>query len=158
MALIAPPDFLVERSTVTTASPQTVYPLIDDFHRWVDWSPWEDVDPDLKRTYSGPDAGVGASYAWKGNRKAGAGSMTITESVPGERVVLDLVFTKPFAAKNVTTFQLEPADGGTRVRWQMRGTRNLFLRLFGTVISMDKLVGKDFEKGLAQLAARAERA
>lgn len=158
MGLIAPADFQVERMAVTTASPQTVHALIDDFHRWVDWSPWEDVDPDLKRTYSGPDAGVGASYAWEGNRKAGAGSMTITESVPSERVVIDLVFTKPFAAKNVTTFLLESADGRTRVRWRMRGTRNLFLRIFGTVMSMDKLVGTDFEKGLGRLVALAERA
>ena len=83
--------------------------------------------------------------------------MTITESVPAERVVIDLVFTKPFAAKNVTTFLLESGDGRTRVRWQMRGTRNLFLRIFGTVVSMDKLVGPDFEKGLGRLVTLAER-
>ena len=157
MGLIAPEDYLVERMAVTTASPQIVHALIDDFHRWVDWSPWEDVDPNMKRSYTGPDAGVGASYAWEGNRKAGAGSMTITESVPAERVVIDLVFTKPFAAKNITTFLLESGDGRTRVRWQMRGTRNLFLRIFGTVVSMDKLVGADFEKGLGRLVTLAER-
>jgi hypothetical protein len=158
MGLIAPADYTIERMAVTTASPQTVHHLVDDFHRWVDWSPWEDVDPDLKRTYTGPDAGVGASYAWEGNRKAGAGSMTITESVPAERVVIDLVFTKPFAAKNVTTFLLDSVDGRTRVRWQMRGTRNLLLRIFGTVVSMDKMVGGDFEKGLGRLVTLAERA
>lgn len=154
---MASAEFLVERSTVIDASPDVVQPLLDDFRKWQAWSPWEDVDPDLKRTYSGPDSGVGASYAWEGNRKAGSGQMVITESVPGSKVVLDLNFLKPFKAENVTTFLLEPNGAGTTVRWQMTGRNNLFFRIVGVVFPMDKMVGKDFEKGLAQLKAAAEQ-
>ncbi|GCE36562.1 MULTISPECIES: SRPBCC family protein [Rhodococcus] len=154
---MASAEFLVERSTVIDASPDVVQPLLDDFRKWQAWSPWEDVDPDLKRTYSGPDSGVGASYAWEGNRKAGSGQMVITESVPGSKVVLDLNFLKPFKAENVTTFLLEPNGAGTTVRWQMTGKNNLFFRIVGVVFPMDKMVGKDFEKGLAQLKAAAEQ-
>jgi hypothetical protein len=154
---MASSEFLVERSTVIDASPDVVQPLLDDFRKWQAWSPWEDVDPDLKRTYSGPDSGVGASYAWEGNRKAGSGQMVITESVPGSKVVLDLNFLKPFKAENVTTFLLEPNGAGTTVRWQMTGKNNLFFRIVGVVFPMDKMVGKDFEKGLAQLKAAAEQ-
>ncbi|MGW4331244.1 SRPBCC family protein [Rhodococcus koreensis] len=154
---MASAEFLVERSTVIDASPDVVQPLLDDFRKWQAWSPWEDVDPDLKRTYSGPDSGVGASYAWEGNRKAGSGQMVITESVPGSKVVLDLTFLKPFKAENVTTFLLEPNGAGTTVRWQMTGRNNLFFRIVGVVFPMDKMVGKDFEKGLAQLKAAAEQ-
>ncbi|MFE5703022.1 SRPBCC family protein [Rhodococcus koreensis] len=154
---MASAEFLVERSTVIDASPDVVQPLLDDFRKWQAWSPWEDVDPDLKRTYSGPDSGVGASYAWEGNRKAGSGQMVITESVPGSKVVLDLIFLKPFKAENVTTFLLEPNGAGTTVRWQMTGKNNLFFRIVGVVFPMDKMVGKDFEKGLAQLKAAAEQ-
>ncbi|MFY2789322.1 SRPBCC family protein [Rhodococcus sp. KRD162] len=149
---------LVERSTVVQADAATVHALIDDFHEWVKWSPYEGLDPDLMRTYAGPDAGVGASYAWSGNRKAGAGTMTIIESVPGELVVLDLEFTKPFKNRNVTAFVLEPAADGTHVTWRMSGKQNLLFRLIGSVYPvMDKLVGSDFEKGLRQLAAVAEQ-
>ena len=154
---MASAEFLVERSTVIDASPDVVQPLLDDFRKWQAWSPWEDIDPDLKRTYSGPDSGVGASYAWEGNRKAGSGQMVITESVPGSKVVLDLTFLKPFKAENVTTFILEPNGAGTTVRWQMTGKNNLFFRIVGVVFPMDKMVGKDFEKGLAQLKAAAEQ-
>ncbi|OZC73011.1 transcriptional regulator [Rhodococcus sp. 06-418-5] len=148
---------LVERSAVVRADAATVHALIDDFHQWVTWSPYEGVDPDLKRTYSGPDAGVGASYSWSGKRKAGAGTMTITESVPEERIVLDLAFTKPFKNRNVTAFLLEPVADGTRVTWRMSGKQNKLFALIGKVFSMDKLVGPDFEKGLRQLAAVAEK-
>ncbi|MGB6277398.1 MAG: SRPBCC family protein, partial [Rhodococcus sp. (in: high G+C Gram-positive bacteria)] len=148
---------LVERSAVVRADAASVHALIDDFHQWVKWSPYEGVDPDLKRTYTGPDAGVGASYAWSGNRKAGAGTMTITESIPQRRIVLDLAFTKPFENRNVTTFLLEPVADGTRVTWRMSGKQNKLFALIGKVFSMDKLVGPDFEKGLRQLATVAEK-
>lgn len=148
---------LVERSAVVRADAATVHALIDDFHQWVTWSPYEGVDPDLKRTYSGPDAGVGASYSWSGKRKAGAGTMTITESIPEERIVLDLAFTKPFKNRNVTAFLLEPVADGTRVTWRMSGKQSKLFALIGKVFSMDKLVGPDFEKGLRQLAAVAEK-
>ncbi|WP_128645368.1 SRPBCC family protein [Rhodococcus sp. BS-15] len=152
-----PAPVLVERSAVVRADAASVHALIDDFHQWVKWSPYEGVDPDLKRTYTGPDAGVGASYAWSGNRKAGAGTMTITESIPQRRIVLDLAFTKPFENRNVTTFLLEPVADGTRVTWRMSGKQNKLFALIGKVFSMDKLVGPDFEKGLRQLATVAEK-
>ena len=152
-----PAPVLVERSAVVRADAATVHALIDDFHQWVKWSPYEGVDPDLKRTYTGPDAGVGASYAWSGNRKAGAGTMTITESIPERRIVLDRAFTKPFKNRNVTTFLLEPVADGTRVTWRMSGKQNKLFALIGKVFSMDKLVGPDFEKGLRQLAVVAEK-
>jgi hypothetical protein len=149
-------SFLVERSTVINASPDKIHPLINDLREWRTWSPWEGADPDLSRTYTGPSTGVGASYAWSGNRKAGAGSMTITDSKPGQIVVLDLVFTKPFKAKNVTTFTIDPGANGSEITWSMTGENNLFFTLLGKLFPMDKVVGKDFEKGLAQLKARAE--
>lgn len=151
-------SFLVERSTVVKAAPDAVQALLDNFHKWPQWSPWEGQDPALKRTYTGPDSGVGAAYSWAGNRKAGAGSMKITESVPGERVVLDLHFTKPFKTENVTKFLLTPEADGTRVVWQMTGQSNFFFALVGKIFPMDKVVGKDFEKGLAQLKSEAEKA
>ncbi|MFE4502853.1 SRPBCC family protein [Rhodococcus sp. NPDC056743] len=150
-------EFLVERSAVINAEAATVFDLINDFHHWTTWSPWEGLDLAMQRTYSGPDSGVGASYAWSGNKKAGSGSMTITESVPSSRVVLDLSFLKPFKAQNVTTFLLEPQNSGVRVTWQMTGKKNFFFKIFGFIFSMDKMVGKDFEKGLAQLKAEAEK-
>lgn len=151
-------SFLVERTTTVSASPEKIHALIDDFHNWTRWSPWEGADPELKRTYTGPDAGVGASYSWAGNRKAGAGSMTITDSKPGQIVVLDLFFTKPFKAENKTTFTIDPGPNGSEVTWAMSGENNWLFTLIGKVFPMDKVVGKDFEKGLAQLKREAEKA
>ncbi|MDJ0392288.1 SRPBCC family protein [Rhodococcus sp. G-MC3] len=150
-------SFLVERKTTISAPPEKIHALIADFRNWTLWSPWEGADPDMKRTYSGPDAGVGASYAWSGIRKAGSGNMTITDSKPGQIVVLDLVFTKPFKAENLTTFTIDPDADGSEVTWSMTGQNNLLFRLVGKVFSMDKVVGKDFEKGLAQLKTEAEK-
>ncbi|WP_072805545.1 SRPBCC family protein [Rhodococcoides yunnanense] len=150
-------SFLVERKTVISASPDKIHELLDNFHHWRSWSPWEDADPDLKRTYTGPDAGVGAAYSWSGNRKAGAGNMTITESKPGQLVQLTLVFTKPFKATNVTTFTIDPGASGSEVTWAMTGKNNLLFSLVGKIFPMDKVVGKDFEKGLAQLKTQAEK-
>jgi Polyketide cyclase / dehydrase and lipid transport len=133
-----------------------VHGLIDDLRRWQEWSPWEDLDPALDREYSGPDSGVGARYAWEGNRKAGKGNMEIVGSQP-EHVELRLVFEKPFKATNRVDFELAPAgDASTQVTWRMSGTQKGLAALFGKVISMDRMVGKDFDKGLERLKARAE--
>lgn len=146
----------VVRSTTIAAEPARIHALIDDFREWRKWSPWEDLDPDLQRTYTGPDAGVGAHYAWSGNRKAGQGSMEITGSAP-ERIDVKLIFLKPFSAVNDVAFDLTPAaDAATDVRWSMQGEQKGFWGLVGRFMNMDKLVGKDFEKGLAQLKAAAE--
>jgi uncharacterized protein YndB with AHSA1/START domain len=148
-------DFEVTRSTTIAAPPERVHGLLDDFHRWRQWSPWEDVDPNLQRSYSGPDSGVGARYAWEGNRKAGKGNMEITESTP-ERVGVRLQFEKPWKATNQVAFELTPSNGSTDVTWRMNGTNKGFAALFSKVVSMDRMVGKDFEKGLAQLKGAAE--
>ncbi|CAM3064880.1 SRPBCC family protein [Skermania piniformis] len=145
----------IERSIEIATVPATIHPHIDNFAAWRAWSPWEDLDPNQERTYTGPAAGVGAGYAWKGNRKAGAGSMRITGSTP-ERIDLDLEFLKPFKASNAVTFELVPHGAATRVTWRMTGKKNLFFRLFGFIINPDKLIGKDFEKGLTTLKAVAE--
>jgi hypothetical protein len=149
-------DFEVVRSTTIAVAPERVHGLIDDFHAWRAWSPWEDVDPSLVRDYSGADSGVGAKYAWEGNRKAGKGNMEIVSSTP-ERIDVQLVFEKPWKANNQVAFELTPTgDTATDVTWRMTGTTKGFAALFSKVVSMDRMVGKDFEKGLARMKAAAE--
>ena len=151
-------DFEVVRSTTIAAPRERVHGLIDDFHAWRAWSPWEDVDPDLRRDYSGPQSGVGARYAWEGNRKAGKGNMEIVASTP-ELVELRLQFEKPWKATNQTLFELAPSgDAATDVTWRMRGRTTGMAALFSRVVPMDKMVGGDFEKGLARMKAAAESA
>jgi hypothetical protein len=144
--------FEVERCIAIGAPPPRVLERLVDFRRWVEWSPWEGIDPNLQRTYEGPDLGVGASYAWRGTRKAGAGRMRITDVVASERVEIDLRFERPFKAENTTVFDLEPdGEGSTLVTWRMTGRKNLLSKVFGLFVDMDAMIGKDFEKGLAQL-------
>lgn len=147
--------FDIARSTTIRAAPTRVHALVNDFHEWPAWSPWEDVDPDLRRTYTGPPAGVGARYAWQGNRKAGRGSMEITSSTPAQ-VGIRLSFLKPWKATNQITFELNPTGSGTAVTWRMTGEQKGVSGLFMRVFNMDKLVGRDFEKGLARLKSVAE--
>jgi hypothetical protein len=150
-------DFEVVRGTTIAAPRERVHGLIDDFHAWREWSPWEDVDPNLKRDYSGAESGAGAMYAWEGNRKAGKGSMEILSSTP-EQTEVRLVFEKPWKATNQVIFELTPSgEAATEVTWRMRGRTTGFAALFGRIVTMDRLVGKDFEKGLAQMKAAAER-
>ena len=153
-------SFVIERSATVAASPDRVFPLLNDFHQWTMWSPWEHRDPNLQRTYGGPAEGPGATYAWVGNKQVGEGRMTIVESAPNERVLIKLEFLKPMAATNDTTFTLTPVDGGTRVHWHMAGNNNFMGKAFSLMVDLDKMVGKDFEQGLASLdtAARAEPA
>ena len=145
----------MSRAETVNASVGTVHDLLNDFRHWRDWSPWEDVDPDLERTHSGPEAGTGAHYAWSGNNKAGTGTMEIVESTP-DRIVIALEFLKPFKASNKTSFQLTPSGSGTKVTWTMTGQRNALMGVMGKFY-FDKAIGKDFDRGLAQLKARAER-
>lgn len=143
---------VVERSTTIAAPAESIEPFLTDFHQWRDWSPWEDVDPDLKRTYGGPASGVGTSYEWAGNRKAGAGRMEIT-SVTTTAVALDLVFTKPFKSDSRSHFGLEPVADGTRVTWQVLTPKTFLTRIMGVFMNLDKMVGPDLEKGLVRLKA-----
>lgn len=149
------PDFELARSTSIQAPPATVHAMIDDFHEWISWSPWEGADPDLQRTYTGPDRGVGAGYAWAGNRKAGQGRMEITGSTDREiRIRLD--FVKPFRASNEVTFSLAPDGTSTAVTWRMTGRRSGLMSAMNKVLNFDKMIGEDFTKGLRQLKQQAE--
>jgi hypothetical protein len=149
-------SYTVERSITINAPAPRVHGLVDDFHHWTEWSPWEDLDPELQRTYSGPDRGVGAHYAWTGNRKAGVGSMEITSSTPAE-IVIALAFLKPFKSTSTTLFELAETGEQTAVTWRMTGEQTGLMAVFGRFMNMDKLIGPDFEKGLARLKAAAER-
>ena len=148
-------DFSLSRSTRIQASPGRIPALLDDFREWQKWSPWEGLDPQLDRQYSGPDHGVGSTYRWAGNKKAGEGEMTMTGSTPTS-VVVDLVFLKPFKATNVTRFDLAPVGEATDVTWTMTGTRSAIMSLAGKLF-FDKAIAKDFDRGLAELKAQAER-
>ncbi len=149
-------SYSVTRSTTVDAPAHEVHALIDDFHAWTQWSPWEDLDPELQRTYSGSERGVGAVYQWSGNRKAGQGRMEITRSSP-EDVEVALDFLKPFKSSSTTTFSLVASGNGTVVEWRMTGEQKGLMSALGKVYSMDRLIGPGFEKGLARLKAVAER-
>lgn len=156
-AATKPDTFQVQRRATIAAPPERVFALIDDFHRWGEWSPWEKLDPAMTRTFEGPASGTGAVYAWKGNKDVGQGRMEITESTPPGRIAIKLDFIEPMESDNVTEFVLAPKDGGTEVTWTMRGPSPYLTKVMDTVVGMDRLVGKDFEAGLANMKAAAER-
>ncbi len=145
-----------ERSTVINAAPDKILPHLVDFHRWQAWSPWDKLEPDMKRTYSSAQSGVGAMYAWEGKKKAGAGSMEIMEA-NSQGVKVDLRFIKPWKAECIAQFHFMPQPNGTNVRWTMDGPNTFMGKVFGLFMNMDKLVGKDFEKGLAALKVEVEK-
>jgi uncharacterized protein YndB with AHSA1/START domain len=156
-AATRPDTFRVERTAVVQAPPEKVFPYINDFDRWAAWSPWEKKDPAMKRTYGATKSGKGARYAWDGNGEVGQGSMEIVESAAPSRVALRLDFVKPFEAHNNVDFTLKPEAGGTRVAWSMEGPVPYFARIIHLFVNMDRMVGKDFEAGLASLKAAAEK-
>jgi uncharacterized protein YndB with AHSA1/START domain len=151
-----PAEFRIERSLVVAAPPERIYPRIADFHGWDAWSPWAKLDPKMKTTFSGKDGEVGAGYAWAGDDKVGEGRMTLTEVAPPRRVAIRLEFLKPFASTNQAVFDLTGEQGGTRVAWIMTGRNDFVGKAFSLLMNMDKMVGSDFEKGLASLKAAAE--
>lgn len=155
VAATKPDTFRVARTTTVNAPPEAIYPMIADFHRWTEWSPYEALDADLKRSYGGAESGLGATYGWEG-RKAGAGRMEIVGVTPPHLVSIKLDFTKPFAASNIAEFSLRPEAGGTAVTWAMTGKSNFTSKLMGTFFNMDKFVGGDFETGLANIKKNAE--
>ncbi|MGH1503760.1 MAG: SRPBCC family protein [Acidimicrobiales bacterium] len=154
--------YTVERSVHIDGPRQEVYDRIVDLHRWESWSPYEELDPNMSKTYSGAESGVGAAYAWSGNMKAGTGSMEITEATVPERIVLDLAFTKPFKSGSEVTFAIAEADGGSDVTWTTSGPTNWFTKILSVFSTpdkvMDKMMGKAFEQGLASLKAEVEAA
>ncbi|MCM5679746.1 SRPBCC family protein [Schlegelella sp. S2-27] len=156
-AATLPDTFRIERSTTIDAPPATVHPYINDFHRWTAWSPWEKKDPAMQRTHSGAPAGKGAVYAWDGNSDVGQGRMEIVESNEPSRVQIQLDFLKPFEAHNTAEFTLAPAGSGTLVTWSMHGPAPYLSKLMQVFVSMDRMVGPDFEAGLANLKRVAEQ-
>jgi len=155
-AATRPDQFRIVRKAHIKAPPDRVFAKLNDFHQWISWSPWEELDPAMTRMHSGAASGPGAKYAWEGNKKVGQGSMEITSAEPPRKLDLKLDFIKPFEAHNTTEFLLEPRDGGTDVTWTLNGTNPYMMKVMGIFMNMDKMVGKDFEKGLDKLKKQSE--
>jgi hypothetical protein len=155
---LQPSDFKVERSATMRAPAPAAFAQVNDFQNWQAWSPWEKVDPALKRQYEGPKAGTGAVYAWQGNKDVGEGRMTIMESRPGELVRIKLEFFKPFAATNTAEFSFKPAGADTTaVTWSMAGQNSFLSKAICLFVDMDRMVGGMFEQGLNQMKTIVER-
>jgi Polyketide cyclase / dehydrase and lipid transport len=152
-----PATYRVSRTIAIAAPPAVVYMEVADFHRWDAWSPWAKLDPSMKTTFAGPVAAPGSSYAWTGNDKVGEGRMTIVDANAGERVGIRLEFIKPFAATSSSEFTFVPSGGATQTTWKMEGRNNFIVKAFTVFNDMDKMIGADFDKGLAQLKSVAEK-
>ena len=155
---LQPAEFRVVRSANMSAPPAVVFAQVNDFHKWEAWSPWEKLDPALKRTYEGPPEGTGAIYRWAGNNKVGEGSMTITESRPSDLIRIKLEFLKPFASTADTEFTFKPEGNQIAVTWSMAGKNNFMAKAMCLFMNMDKMVGGQFEQGLAQMKSLVESA
>lgn len=155
-AATKPATFRVQRTRKIQAPAEKIFPLIEDLHNWTEWSPYEKLDARLKKTYGGAPNGKGAVYSWTGNRKAGEGRMEIVDASPSSRVVIKLDFLKPFEGHNTAEFTLEPDGGSTNVTWAVHGPQPYGLKVMTTFFSMDRLMGKEFEAGLANMKAVAE--
>ena len=155
-AATKPDSFRVQRVVLINAPSEKVFPLINDIKAWTVWSPYEKKDPAMKRTYGAVTAGKGATYAWEGNKEVGQGSMEIIESSP-RKIVLKLDFLKPFEAHNMGEFLLEPKGDSTSVTWAIYGPSPYMSKVVGTFMNIDDMIGRDFEKGLADLKAAAEK-
>lgn len=151
-ALMSSPDYHVERSVTVAASPETTYNVLVDLQQFKEWSPWEKLDPEMKKEFSGPDTGVGSSYHWSGNSDVGEGKMTITKVEPNKMVEVRLEFIKPFESTCKTTWTVTSTEQGSQVTWAMDGrNEGLVPRIFGLFLNMDSMVGQDFENGLSDL-------
>ena len=155
-AATRPSQYRVARSASVNAPASVVYQQVSDFHRWEAWSPWEKLDSAMKKTFSGPESGKGAGYAWAGNAKVGEGKMAILDAEPDRRVEIRLEFIKPFAGVSQTVFAFAPKGEATEVTWAMAGTNNFVAKVFGVFMDLDKAIGGDFERGLANLKAVSE--
>ncbi len=153
-----PARYQVSRSIVINSPPSAVFPHIDTLKNWEAWNPWGKLDPAMKLTYGGPPAGLGASYAWAGNNQVGEGKATIVASRPDESVAFRMAFLKPMAGESDTLFTFKPHGTQTEVTWAMTGTNNFFAKAFSLFVSMDKMIGGQFEKGLADLKKVVETA
>ena len=152
-----PDTFRIERTATMNAPAEKVFPLISDFREWLNWSPWEGRDPALKRNYSGAERGKGAVYAWDGNKNVGSGRMEILEADSPSKIVIKLDFLKPFEAHNTAEFTMLPQGGATNVVWVMHGPAPFMSKVMQVFMNMDRMIGKDFEVGLASLKAVSEQ-
>jgi len=155
-AVLQPASYSVTRSVAIKAPPEKIQPLISDFHQWVQWSPWEHLDPGMTRTFSGAPKDLGAVYAWQGNREVGAGRMEVISLTPA-KVGIKLDFIAPMESSSLTDFVLEPKGDTTQVTWTMSGKSDFMTKLMGVFVSMDKMIGPDFESGLAKMKTAAEK-
>ncbi|MET0380166.1 MAG: SRPBCC family protein [Spongiibacteraceae bacterium] len=156
VAAMQPDDFRVQRSATIKAPPEKIFALINHLPSWRQWSPYEKKDPDMQRQFSGPESGVGAAYAWSGDKNVGKGDMKIAAVTEPSKIVIDLNFIEPFQAHNVAEFDLIANGESTEVTWSMRGQQVFIGKVMGLIINMDRMVGGDFELGLANLKAIAE--
>ena len=156
-ATTRPNTFRVSRSITVNAPPERIFPLIDEWNQWFGWSPYEKVDPAMKRRFSGPAAGKGAVYEFEGNSQVGAGRLEILESMPPSRIAIQLDMRKPIEGHNLVEFTLHPEGGTTRVTWTITGNSVYLSKLIGIFLNMDRMIGKSFETGLADLKALAEK-
>jgi hypothetical protein len=155
---LQPSQYGVTRSLAIAAPPDTIFPHVNELKKWEAWNPWGKIDPNMKLTYDGPPSGIGASYSWIGNREVGEGRMSITESKPSEHIRFKLEFFKPMAGVSDTVFTFKSQGGQTEVTWAMTGQNNFVGKAFCLFMSMDKMIGGQFEKGLADLKAVVEAA
>lgn len=155
-AATKPETFRLQRSTTIGAPPEKIFPFINDFHQWLAWSPWERLDPELKRSFSDASQGKGAQYQWEGNSKVGTGGMEIVEVSSPSKVLIKLDFLKPFEAHNFAEFTLAPQGGATNVTWAMYGPQSYMAKLMNVFGMTERMVGPQFETGLANLKALAE--
>lgn len=157
LASTKPDQFQIQREISIKAPPEKVFAMINDFHNWADWSPWEKLDPQMKKTFSGLPSGQGSVYEWEGSSKVGKGRMEIIALAPGSKISIKLDFLKPIEGHNMTDFTLSPEGDSTKVTWAMRGPSPFISKVMQVFMSMDSMVGGDFEKGLANLKAGAEK-
>ncbi len=157
LATTKPDSYTVVRSTTINAPPEKIFAAINDFHSWEAWSPWAKLDPAMKTTYTGPAAGPGAAYAWEGNSDVGSGRMEITEVSAPTKVIIKLDFLTPIEGHNTTTFDLVPSGAATNVTWTMTGPSAFVTKVMNVFVSMDSMIGGDFEKGLTALKSVSER-
>ena len=159
LAAAKPDTFRVQRAAVVKAPPEKIFPLINDFHQWTTWSPWENKDPAMKRTYSGAQSGKGALYAWDGNKNVGSGRMEILDASSPSKIVIKLDFFKPFEGHNIAEFTMLPQGdaASTNITWVMHGPAPFMSKVMQVFMNMDSMIGKDFEIGLANLKTLTEK-
>lgn len=156
-AATQPDNFRVQRSAAMKAPPEKIFALLNDFHQWGSWSPWEKLDAAMTKTHSGAASGKGAIYEWEGNKQVGKGRMEITEASPPAKLTIKLDFFKPFQAHNTAEFTLDRQSDSTNVNWAMLGQKPFLFKVMGLFMRMDKMIGKDFETGLANIKGIVEK-